>query len=115
MSIELVPETTHVAPGDALRFVLVNPGPGQISFGQVYHVQREQAGEWVDANVEQPWVAFTMEARTMRPGGTFAQSMTLRDDVPPGRYRVSKGVLTEDSGAVTVSFEFEVGYSAGTR
>jgi hypothetical protein len=67
----------------------------------------------VHANVEQPGLLFKPNLRTMPAAGTFAQSLTLRDDVPSGRYRLAKDVSTEDSGHFTVSFEFEVDRPAG--
>ena len=108
MGAELVPETTLVSPGESLQFTLVNNGPGHVGYGHAYHVQREDDGAWVDAYVDEPGAAFTLAANSMPAGGTFAQALTLRTDVSPGRYRVTKGVGVERSGNVTLSFEFEV-------
>jgi hypothetical protein len=108
MAAELVPETAEVSPGQRLRFTLVNHGPGGAMYGYPYQVERQEDGEWVEADVEEPGTAFVLPARSMPAGGTFPQELGLRADVPPGRYRVIKGVAIEGPGIVVLSFEFDV-------
>jgi hypothetical protein len=108
MGAELVPDATQVSPGESLRFTLVNNGPGHVGYGHPYEVQRLDDGAWVDADVQEPGTAFTLAAHSMPAGRTFAQVLPLRNDVSPGRYRVTKGVAIEGSGNVTLSFAFTV-------
>jgi hypothetical protein len=107
MGAELVPETTQISPGQILKFALVNHGPGRVGYGHPYQVQRQEDGEWVEADVEEPG-AFILPALSMPAGGTFPQELGLRVDVPPARYRVIKDVAIEGLGSVIVSFEFAV-------
>lgn len=108
MTAELVPEATQVSPGASLRFALVNHGPGRVSYGHPYQVQRHEDGAWVEADVAEPGTGFTMSALAMPAGRNFPQKLGLRDDVLPGRYRIVKHVAIEDSESIILSFEFAV-------
>jgi hypothetical protein len=99
-----------VSPGKGLFFELVNHGPGPVGYGFPFEVQRAEDGAWVDADVHPRGSAWPLPALSVPAGRTWQQALSLRDDVPPGRYRLNKSVSTEE-GQVMLSFEFDIATS----
>jgi hypothetical protein len=107
MGAELVPASSEVSPGEELVFRLVNHGPGPVGYGFPYEVQRKERRRWVEADVHSRNSVFPLPYLTMPPGGSREQAVSVRMDVPAGRYRVIKSVSVAGDN-VMLSFEFNV-------
>ena len=106
IAVELIPAKTTARPGDKLPYTLVNNGPGAISFGTPYSLDRDHDGQWIGCNIETAWTA---QLIGLRPGGRHESAANIPDDAAPGRYRVSKKIEDRATGEKSVvDFEFNV-------
>jgi hypothetical protein len=106
MSVQMLPASTQARPGEKVLFALVNEGPGHISFGTPYALERCVDGAWTPCTVGAAWTA---QLITLHPSGRHEGVANIPEDAPPGRYRVSKEVERRDSGGKdVVAFELDV-------
>lgn len=102
--VALPPSRTEVRSGDAVPFTVVNTGPGNISFGTDYGMYRLERGAW--APCEGVWL-FQPVLIWLSPRKRHKLAAKVPSDAPPGRYRVTKEVMTLE-GPPVVGFEFSV-------
>jgi hypothetical protein len=105
VAAELISGTTQASPGQEVRFALVNHGPGRVSFGVAFELEREERGRWVRVPFGPENMAWPAVAISLRPRTRYEQAVRVPAGAQPGRYRVSKSLAGCERA---VSFEFAV-------
>lgn len=89
VDVRLVPVAVVARPGERLAYSFVNRGTTPAIWGAAFRVERREHDQWIRSG---PDVAFRAIGHTLRPGEQVELSVSIHDDAPLGRYRVTKDV-----------------------
>ena len=103
--MQIVAATTQAHPGDEIPFSLINDEAEGCSFGAAYVLERNDAGEWIECNVEEAWIAIGLG---LHPGRQHDWVVQIPEDAAPGRYRVRKQIFRADTRPQLLEVELEV-------